>query len=50
MKYLKENSINVVAAKNLSENEIENKIVVGEFYSISKPEYTDEYQRIIDYF
>lgn len=50
MRYLKENSINAVAAQKLSEEEIKNKIIVGQLHSASRPEYTDEYKRIIDFF
>lgn len=50
MKYLKDNSINVESTRKLSKEEIGNKIVVGKLYDNSRPEYTAEYQRIIDYF
>lgn len=50
MAYLKENSINVLAAQKLSKNEIQNKILVGEIYKDNRPEYTEEYQKIIDSF
>jgi len=50
MKFLKDNSINIVAAQKLSKEEVKNKIIVGQLHRESKPEYTDEYQRIIDYF
>ncbi|NLV88591.1 MAG: 2-oxoacid:ferredoxin oxidoreductase subunit beta [Tissierellia bacterium] len=50
MVYLKENAINIAAYDKLSEEQREGKFVVGEIYKSNRPEYTEEYQRIIDSF
>ncbi|WP_066497021.1 2-oxoacid:ferredoxin oxidoreductase subunit beta [Abyssisolibacter fermentans] len=48
MEYLRDAGINVNKAKNMSSEELADKIVIGEFNNISKPEYTDQYQNIIN--
>jgi len=50
IEFLKNNSINVAAASKLSDSDINNKIMVGELYNNPKPEYTEEYKKIIDSF
>ena len=42
MKFFKENSITIKKAENLSEEELENKIIVGEFLDIEKPEFIEQ--------
>ncbi len=44
---IKEKSININKAKNMSEEELEGKIVVGEFVHKEKPEYTESVYNII---
>lgn len=50
MTYLKENAINIAAYDKLPEEERKGKFVIGELYKSSRPEYTEEYQKIIDSF
>jgi 2-oxoglutarate ferredoxin oxidoreductase subunit beta len=46
LKYFKENSIKVNKAKDLSPEEAEGKIVVGEFVDTEKPELTEEWEHL----
>lgn len=48
MKDYKERAITVEAARKLSPAELEGKIVIGEFLDIELPEYTAEYQRVVE--
>lgn len=50
MTYLKENAINIAAYDKLPEEQREGKFIIGEIYKSSRPEYTEEYQKIIDSF
>ena len=50
MKYLKENAINIAAYDKLTEEQKIGKFVVGELYKSDRPEYTEEYQKIIESF
>jgi len=50
MSFFKDNSINVKKAEGMSKEELKGKIVIGELYSSTEPEYTEEYQKIIDSF
>jgi len=46
LQYFKENSIPLSKAKEMSEEELKEKIVIGEFVEIDKPGYVDEYEKI----
>ncbi|HAE92729.1 MAG TPA: 2-oxoacid:ferredoxin oxidoreductase subunit beta, partial [Tissierella sp.] len=50
MKYLKDNAINIAAYDKLTEEQKIGKFVVGELYKSDRPEYTEEYQKIIESF
>lgn len=50
MKELRDNSINIAAYDKISEEDRIGKVVVGELHKGSRPEYTAEYQKIIDSF
>ena len=50
MNYLKENSVNKFAFEKLPEEERRNKILVGELYKGQRPEYIEEYNKIIESF
>ncbi|MTI71497.1 MAG: 2-oxoacid:ferredoxin oxidoreductase subunit beta [Firmicutes bacterium] len=50
MNYLKENALNVKKASKMEQNEIENKIIIGELYNSTEPEYTERYKKIIEQF
>ncbi len=48
LKYIKENSININKAKNMSEEELKGKIIVGEFVDREKSEFSEEIHKLID--
>lgn len=48
--FLKDNFIDVKVAEKLPEEKKAGKILMGEFKCVEAPEYTDEYQKIIDRF
>lgn len=50
MKDLKENTINIKAAEKLTPEQIDGKLIIGEFHKSARPEYTEKYQKIIDSF
>ncbi|MCF6459729.1 2-oxoacid:ferredoxin oxidoreductase subunit beta [Clostridium sp. Cult3] len=50
MNYLKENSVSKIAFEKLPEEKRRNKILVGELYKGQRPEYIEEYNKIIDSF
>lgn len=50
MNLLKDNTINIKAAKKLNQEQLENKTIIGELYNNEEPEYTEEYKKIIDRF
>jgi len=50
LKYLKENSVPVEAVAKLPKEKVEGKIITGKFVKEERPEYTKEYQKIIDKF
>ncbi len=48
MKWQKENTVNVKAAKKMSKEQLKGKILVGELYSDTRPEYTEQYTKIVE--
>lgn len=50
MKYLKDVSVNVKASEKMSKDQLKDKLIIGEIYKTQEPEYTEEYQKIIDSF
>ncbi len=46
VKFFKENSIIIKKAENLPEEELKNKIIVGEFIDIEKPEFIEQLKRL----
>lgn len=48
MNWIKDNTIKVEDAKGKSDEELKGKIIMGEFKNAPEPEYTEEYQKIID--
>lgn len=50
MKYLKDNTVNIKAADKMTSDQIEGKLIIGEFHKVLRPEYTEKYQKIIDSF
>lgn len=50
MQWLKDSFIDVKVADKLPEDKKAGKLLMGEFKKVTAPEYTDEYQKIIDQF
>ncbi|KPU28128.1 2-oxoacid:ferredoxin oxidoreductase subunit beta [Caloranaerobacter sp. TR13] len=50
MKFLKDNAVNVKAARALNDEQLKGKFLIGELYKSVEPEYTDEYKKIINSF
>ncbi|EOD01096.1 2-oxoacid:ferredoxin oxidoreductase subunit beta [Caldisalinibacter kiritimatiensis] len=50
MKFLKNNAINIKAAEKMSNEKLMGKFLIGEFHNSQEPEYTSQYQKIIDMF
>lgn len=48
MKMLKETAVNVKAAEKMTAEQLKGKFLIGELYSDTRPEYTDEYSKIIE--
>lgn len=48
LKWQKEKAVNISAASKMNPEALEGKFLIGEFKNISEPEYTSEYQKIID--
>lgn len=47
MKWLQANSVNVKRAEKMTKEELQGKIITGELYHEERPEYTEEYAKII---
>jgi len=50
MKWQKEHAVDIKVAQKLSSEQLEGKFLIGEFKNDTEPEYTEEYQKIIDRF
>jgi 2-oxoglutarate ferredoxin oxidoreductase subunit beta len=48
LKWQKENAVDVKAVPQMSREALRGKLIVGELYHDHQPEYTDEYQKIIE--
>ncbi|MBD3168567.1 MAG: 2-oxoacid:ferredoxin oxidoreductase subunit beta [candidate division Zixibacteria bacterium] len=48
IQWMKENAINAKVAEKKSPEEIEGKILTGELWNIERPEYTEQYERLIE--
>ena len=48
MEWQKNNAVNISAASKLSPEALEGKFLIGELKNSPEPEYTNEYQKIID--
>jgi len=48
LKWLKDNSIDISKASKMEASELEGKIIIGEFLNIEAPEYTEEYQKMVE--
>lgn len=46
--YLKEKAVSIEASKRMSDEELEDKFLIGEFKNSPEPEYSREYERLID--
>jgi 2-oxoglutarate ferredoxin oxidoreductase subunit beta len=50
MNWLKDHAIDVKVAQKLPPEKLEGKFLIGELKNVTEPEYTEEYQKIIDRF
>ncbi len=50
LKFQRDNAIPISKAKEMSEEELEGKIITGIFCEKQKPEFTEKYQKIVDSF
>jgi 2-oxoglutarate ferredoxin oxidoreductase subunit beta len=50
MNWLKDHAVDVKVAQKLSPEKLEGKFLIGEFKNVTEPEYTEEYQKIIERF
>lgn len=50
MKLLRDNSVNVKAAEKMEKEKLKGKLIIGELYKSEEPEYTEQYQKILDIF
>lgn len=50
MNWLKNNALDVKAAKKLPEEKVKGKFLIGEFKNVTEPEYTEEYMKIVERF
>ena len=48
MEWVKDNAVDVKKAEGMTEESLKGKLVIGEFKNTVEPEYTEEYQKIID--
>ncbi|MDF2520790.1 MAG: 2-oxoacid:ferredoxin oxidoreductase subunit beta [Clostridia bacterium] len=48
IQWQKEHAVNVTAASKMTPEQLEGKFLIGEFKNTTEPEYTKEYQKIID--
>jgi len=48
MQWQKEHAVNITAAARMTPEQLEGKFLIGEFKNSPEPEYTKEYQKIID--
>lgn len=50
MKWQKDHAVDIKAAEKLTAEQLEGKFLIGEFKNVSEPEYTEEYQKILNKF
>lgn len=50
MNWLKDNAVDVKVASKLPEEKVKGKFLIGEFKNTTEPEYTEEYNKIIERF
>ncbi len=50
MNWLKDNAIDIKAAKKLPEEKVKGKFLIGEFKNVTEAEYTEEYMKIVERF
>ena len=48
LNWFKDTAVNIKAAANMSQDKLENKILIGELYSENAPEFTDEYSALVE--
>ncbi|QAT61722.1 2-oxoacid:ferredoxin oxidoreductase subunit beta [Acidilutibacter cellobiosedens] len=50
IEWLRDNTVSIKAAETSSPENLQGKFLIGEFKNTTEPEYTEEYQKIIDMF
>lgn len=50
MKWQRDNAVDVKMAEKMTPEQLQGKFIIGEFKNTAKPEYTEEYQKIINRF
>jgi 2-oxoglutarate ferredoxin oxidoreductase subunit beta len=48
IEYFKKNSVTLERAKNMSAEELKDKIVIGEFHVEDKPTFHDRYEKLVE--
>jgi 2-oxoglutarate ferredoxin oxidoreductase subunit beta len=48
MEFIRDSAVTIQSAEKKSREELEGKIIIGEFYKETAPEYTDEYEKVIE--
>jgi len=46
LQYFKDNSVMLSKAKNMDENDLKDKIIIGEFLNVEKEGYVDRYEKL----
>ena len=50
LKWQRDRAVSIEKAAGMSEEELQDKIVTGVLHNVDKPEFTEQYQKLIDSF
>ena len=50
LKWQRDHAVSVEKAAGMSEEELADKIITGVLHNVEKPEFTEQYQKLIDSF
>ena len=50
LKWQRDHAVSIEKAAGMSEEELQDKIVTGVLHNVDKPEFTEQYQKLIDSF
>ena len=50
LKWQRDHAVSVEKAAGMSEEELQDKIITGVLHNVDKPEFTEQYQKLIDSF